>query len=592
MKVDDLKLIPKLHGHFSMLLILCLIGLSCSPEKEFNHPNVVIILTDDQGYGDLAFHGNEHIKTPFLDEFARSSVRLTNFYVSPHCAPTRASLMTGRYSLRTGIRDTYNGGAIMASSEITIAEMLKQANYHTGIFGKWHLGDNYPSRPIDQGFDESLIHLAGGIGQVGDITTYFQGDSSYFNPVLWHNGAREKHQGYCSDIFAQNAIDFIEKNHKSPFLCYLSFNAPHIPLQVPDEYYQRYASIDPSMMSDGSKVNMSERDKEAARKVYAMVTNIDVNVGKLLSKLDELGIKENTIVIFMTDNGPQHFRYNEQMRGKKSSVYRGGNRVPFFMRYPERFEGDKDVHFTTAHLDVLPTLAELCNAALPNDRVIDGKSLIPLIEGSSDGWNERLLFSYCSRRYPELYKNMSIQKGDFKLVGQTDFNASLNDFELYNLKQDPSERNNLILQNQSMGDELKQSLDAIYYELVNSKNLLNPPKTIVGSEMENPIILNRNDADGERRMWDQEEIYGKWNVAIEEGRYNFEFKFKHPVEVRGQMYLEANTIINQMYNEHESDVIEMKDVYLPKMEGELIPFYEVGVKRILPLWITIEKIDN
>ncbi|MFQ3352172.1 MAG: arylsulfatase A-like enzyme, partial [Candidatus Marivariicella framensis] len=277
---------------------LLLISASClllfsvmSFAQEKLHPNVIIIMTDDQGYGDLGITGNPHVKTPVIDKFAAESIRFNNFYVSPVCAPTRSSLMTGRYSLRTGIRDTYNGGAIMSSNEVTIAEMLKQVDYKNGIFGKWHLGDNYPSRPSDQGFDESVIHLSGGMGQVGDITTYFKGDKSYFDPVLWHNNKKEAYKGYCSDIFTEQAISFIKKNKESPFFCYLSFNAPHTPLQVPEKYYQLYKDIDPtSGFNKDNKLfeKMTERDKEDARKVYAMVSNIDDNIGKLLKELDDL----------------------------------------------------------------------------------------------------------------------------------------------------------------------------------------------------------------------------------------------------------------------------------------------------------------
>jgi arylsulfatase len=211
----------------SLLVFFFLLQGNSIIAQKSEQPNVILIITDDQGYGDFGFMGNPHVKTPTLDQFASESLQFTNFYVSPVCAPTRSSLMTGRYSLRTGIRDTYNGGAIMATSEVTIAEMLKQANYATGIFGKWHLGDNYPSRPIDQGFDESLIHLSGGMGQVGDFTTYFQKERSYFDPVLWHNGRQRPYLGYCSDIFTDEAIRFIEDNKDRSFFCYLSFNAPH-----------------------------------------------------------------------------------------------------------------------------------------------------------------------------------------------------------------------------------------------------------------------------------------------------------------------------------------------------------------------------
>jgi len=576
------------------LSILAISGLSCTQEK--SHPNVIIIITDDQGYGDLGFTGNPNIVTPVIDEFARQSVRFNQFYVSPVCAPTRSSLMTGRYSLRTGIRDTYNGGATMASDEVTIAEMLKQADYKTGIFGKWHLGDNYPHRPNDQGFDESLIHLAGGMGQVGDITTYFKRDSSYFDPVLWHNGQQETYEGYCSDIFTSQAINFIKKNQDSPFFCYLSFNAPHTPLQVPDKYYQLYKDIDPA--SGFEKNNrpfpkMSERDKENARKVYAMLTNIDDNIGRLLQLLDDLNIAENTLVIFMTDNGPQQTRYVGGMRGRKGSVYQGGVRVPFYFRSPALSVGDIDIETMSAHMDILPTLSQICNVELPKDRIIDGKSLLPLIKEEQVDWEERSLFFYWTRRYPELYNNMALQRGNYKLVGKTDYNATIENFELFDIINDPYEQNNLVLNNKDIANELKSELDRIYIDLINSNNLIKAPRVIIGSEHENPVFLNRNDADGERGIWAQEEIYGKWKVSFNEGFYNIRFKFIKPVEANGRMYLETGAIINQKGNEKDNtDIIEMKNIFLPKMDCDLIPFYSVGSKKIFPFWVEIEKIRN
>ena len=576
-------------------LLLAAFGASIGGFAQKNaHPNVVLIITDDQGYGDLGYTGNSQIKTPIIDNFANKSVRFANFYVSPVCAPTRSSLMTGRYSLRTGIRDTYNGGCTMASNEITIAEMLKQADYKTGLFGKWHLGDNFPGRPMDQGFDETLMHLSGGMGQVGDITNYFKKDSSYFDPVLWHNGQKEALKGYCSDILASNAIRFIEKNKNNPFFCYLSFNAPHGPLQVPDHYYQMYKGIDPSVdfeKNNPHHLKMSESDKEDARKVYAMVTNIDDNIGKVLRKLKELEIEENTIVIFMTDNGPQQLRYTGGMRGKKGTVYQGGTRVPFFLRFPSLSEGNKDIEKMAAHIDVLPTLSELCHVDLPKDRKIDGKSLVPLIKGEKVDWSNRSLFTYWTRKYPELYNSMAIQKEWYKLVGQTDYNATIEQFELYNLKEDPYEQHNIISENREIAKTLKIELDMIYQELVLSENLTRQQRIIIGSEKENPLILNRNDADGTRGLWDQEEIFGKWNVYILKGHYNFRFKFIKPIAAKGQMYLETNTIINQMKNDLNSDVIEMKNVSLPEIVGELIPYYSIGGKNILPFWVEIKKID-
>lgn len=577
------------------ICILFVFNSSLILAQQVEHPNVLLIITDDQGYGDFGFNGNPHAKTPVLDKFASESIRFNNFYVSPVCAPTRSSLMTGRFSLRTGVRDTYNGGALMAPTEVTIAEMLKEAGYKTGMFGKWHLGDNYPSRPIDQGFDEAVMHLSGGMGQVGDFTTWYQGDSSYFNPVLWHNGKMQKYDGYCTDIYASEATKFIEANSKNPFFCYLAFNAPHTPLQVPDKYYQRFKDIDPSsgFENDNRPFHaMTEKDKEDARRVYAMVACIDENLGRLFQKLRDLKIAENTIVIFMTDNGPQQFRYVAGMRGKKGDVYRGGIRVPLWIQYPAKYQGNKDIETNTAHIDILPTLAELCNAKLPADRTIDGKSLVPLIEGKSVDWANRSLFFYWTRRYPELYNNISVQQGDFKLAGHTGYNSPITDFELFDIKTDPYEQHNLVESQTEKAKSLKLELDKMYMELISSKNMENPPYIEIGTPLENPVYLNRNDAGGERGIWAQEEVYGSWRVDIREGNYDIEFKFVKPVDGNGTIYLETGAIINQTKVESEpTDIIEMKNVSLPELSCDLIPFYMIGNKRIFPFWVKLERLD-
>ena len=570
----------------ALLFLVFLIG--CKKDKI--PPNVILIITDDQGYGDLGFNGNPNIITPALDNFAAESVRFNNFYVSPVCAPTRSSLMTGRYSLRTGVRDTYNGGAIMASSEVTIAEMLKQANFTTGIFGKWHLGDNYPSRPSDQGFDESLIHLAGGMGQVGDFTNYFKKDTSYFDPILWHNNEQKPYKGYCSDIFTENAIEFIEKNKNNPFFCYLSFNAPHNPLQVPDEYYQAYKTLDPTDGIDPELIpneKISEKTKDNTRKVYAMVTNIDDNLKKLFNKVDELGIKDNTIVIFMTDNGPQHARYIAGMKGRKSSVYNGGIRVPFFLRFPAMFSGNQEVNQFTAHIDLLPTLSKLCNVEMPRDRKIDGRSFIPSI--NSEKLPERSFFSYWTRKYPELFNNIALQRGQFKLIGKTDYNSPIENFELYDTYNDPFEKNNLVTQKKSIALSLKKEMHQTFLELVNSENLKNPPRIMLGSDFENPVYLNRNDAGGQRAVWNQEQAYSFWKVDInKEGLYDLKFKFLKPLPANGNMYLEIGQSIQQKFNSKDNlDLIEMKSVYLPKGFNDFTPFYMFQKGNYFPLYVEV-----
>ena len=573
------------------LLIVFIVFNSCINPIENKKPNVIIIMTDDQGFGDLGINKNPNIITPNIDQFASESVRFDNFFVSPVCAPTRASLMTGRYSLRTGVRDTYNGGAIsMSNTETTIAEILKEADYSTGIFGKWHLGDNYPFRPSEQGFDESIIHLAGGIGQVGDFTNYYKGNTSYFDPILWKNNKKNQYDGYCSDIFAENAVKFIEKNKNKPFFCYLSFNAPHTPLQVPKKYYNMYKDLDPELgFNDESLASkMSEKDKEDARRIYGMVTNIDDNIGKVLNKLTELGIEEETIIIFMTDNGPQQFRYNSNMKGLKGTVYNGGTRVPFYIKYAEKFKNSKVISRMSAHIDILPTILELCNLKIPSDRKIDGQSLVPLI--NSKPFNDRHLFSYWTRRFPEKYINMSIQNDNYKLVGNNDYNGKIKDFELYDLIADPLESKNVINQNIEIAKSFKIEMDNSIDDLLSSENIKNPPRIIIGSEFENPTVLNRNDASGERGIWAQNDIYSYWKVNFKKGTYDFKFKFKDSITSKGTLFTEIN---NRVYSKKTEKVVystlEMNDISIENSEVDLISFLKLNNKKIFPFWIEIYK---
>tara|TARA_B110000438_G_scaffold6255_2_gene6221 strand:+ start:284 stop:2020 length:1737 start_codon:yes stop_codon:yes gene_type:complete len=572
------------------ILIVFVVFNSCYNPIENKTPNVIIIMTDDQGFGDLGINQNPNIITPNIDKFANKSIQFNNFFVSPVCAPTRSSLMTGRYSLRTGVRDTYNGGAIMSNNETTIAEILREANYATGIFGKWHLGDNYPFRPSEQGFDESLIHLAGGIGQVGDFTNYFKGDTSYFDPILWKNNKQNQYEGYCSDIFAENAIEFIEKNKNNSFFCYLSFNAPHTPLQVPEKYYNMYKDLNPELgfSDDLSDFRMNEKDKEDARKIYGMVTNIDDNVGKVINKLKELKIEEETIIIFMTDNGPQQIRYNSSMKGRKGTVYNGGIRVPFYIQYSEKFKESKVINKMSAHIDVLPTILELCNLNVPNDRKIDGQSLVPFINSKST--NDRFLFSYWTRRFPEKYINMSIQNDNYKLVGNNDFDSKIEEFELYDLVEDPNENNNIISQNIETARSFKKEMDNSIDDLLKSKNIKNPPRIIIGSEFENPTILNRNDASGERGVWAQNDIYTFWKVNFKKGIYDFKFKFKDSIANKGTLFTEINNrVYSKKIDKAINNTLEMNNISIDNSEFDLISFLKLDSKKIYPFWIEIYK---
>jgi len=586
----------------SAAALLCSQFTGCRQNDTVNNtnsrPNVILIMTDDQGIGDIGFNGNHFIKTPNLDNLAKESVRLTNFYVCPVCAPTRSSLMTGRYSMRTGIRGTNNGDATMAANEVTIAEVLKETGYKTSIFGKWHLGDNYPTRPMDQGFDESLIHLAGGMGQPGDYLNYWDKDTSYFDPVLMHNGKPQAYEGYCSDVYVDEAVKYIKENSGSPFFMYLAFNAPHTPLQVPVEYYNMYKDIDPStgFEEKGGVQNMSEEDKEDARKVYGMVTNIDYNVGRVLKSLQDNNIDKNTMVIFLTDNGHQQRRYAKGLRGRKTEVYQGDIKVPCFIKYPGNFPNNKEIDITTANFDIPVMIAEVCGTKFPGDRIIDGKSLLPVINGQDNGdyFKNRPLFFHWTRRGITKYHNMAVIKDGYKLVMQSEYYEPVDSFQLYDLKNDPAEKYNLIAGKTELAKSLKNEIDAWYDEVSKSPNAVNPPVSIIGTKHENPVVLNRNDTKGPEDVWRHQESAGYWDVKIaEKGYYNVKFKFIQPLDNSGTMKLQLGPTLYTISNKETGiDELEMKNIYLPEYEGMLKPWYFFRGRSYLPFTVEIEKIGE
>jgi len=565
--------------------------------KNDRKPNVIIVLTDDQGFGDLGFYGNPIVKTPVLDNLARESVRFNEFIVSPVCAPTRSSLMTGRNSLRTGVRDTYKGGAIMASAEITIAEILKDAGYKTGMIGKWHLGDNYPFRPEDQGFDYTLHHLSGGIGQPGDWPNTLKGDSCYFNPTLWQNGKMIKSHGYCTDVFTDAAINFINTNKEQTFFLYLAFNAPHVPLQVPKEYYERYKGIDPSKGFENDPrpfPQMNDKEKESARKVYAMVSNIDDNVGRLLNKLKQLNLDQNTLVIFMTDNGPEQYRYLAGMRGKKSLVYQGGVRVPCFWHFPKLFNGNRDINTPTSHYDVMPTLAEICGGKIPTDRIIDGKSLLPLLTNKATVLPDRSIFRYWTRGYPEKYRNVSIRKGEYKLVGNCAVTDGVDKFELFNIVQDPFEQYNIVTKNSEMALGLKKEMNDWLDEMMKSPNIVNPPSAIIGTDHETTSFLNLNDAIfSKEETSGNDQVYWKVNFS-EQGSYDFIVHFQQNINVSCQAQLKIGKAEYTYVFEHQNaDFLEIKNVKISAGEADLIPLVflkkSTGNQYIMPFYVEVKK---
>jgi arylsulfatase A-like enzyme len=485
------------------------VGERCTSAAQTRRPNVVLIMTDDQGWGDLGVHGNDKIKTPNLDALARQSVALKNFYVSPVCAPTRASLLTGRYNYRTGAIDTFRGRAMMHADELTLAEMLAKAGYRTGIFGKWHVGDNYPLRARDQGFQESLTIWGGGLVQWADPPQ--AGGNSYFDPWLSDNGKETQFKGYCSDIYTDAAIEYIDRHRSDPFFVYLAFNCPHTPLQARDEDYQPYR-------------RMGLDDTTA--KVYGMVTNADANIGRLLKKLDELTLADDTIVIFLTDNGPQQRRYNGVWRGLKGSVYEGGIHVPCFVRWPRRLKSDHTVEQPAAHIDIVPTLLAACDVELPDGVKLDGRNLLPLLEGRPADWPDRNLFFQWHRGdAPQLHRAFAVRGPRYKLVqaaGAGEQAPPKTKFELFDLANDPGEQRDLAADKPDIVAQMKSAY-AAWFRDVSATRGYDPPAIHVGTRNENPLRLSRQDLRG----FGPREA-GYWRVQIEAGSYRVRLIFGAP----------------------------------------------------------------
>ncbi len=367
-------------GIMRPILAICLLALGGHvPAAAAATPNVVVILTDDQGWGDLGLHGNKDLATPNIDKLAREGARFDRFYVCPVCSPTRAEFLTGRYHSRGGVYSTSAGGERLDLDEHTVAETFKAADYATGAFGKWHNGMQYPYHPNGRGFDEFYGFCSGHW-------------ALYFDPMLEHNGEIVNGEGFVIDDFTNKAMAFIEGKAKAgkPFLAYLPYNTPHSPMQVPDKYWGRFAGKELSMPRPaGGKENIPH-----TLAALAMCENIDWNVGRLLAKLDALGIADDTIVVFFHDNGPNGRRWNGGMRGVKGSTDEGGVRSPLFVRWPGIIAAGTEVKPISAAIDLLPTLADLAGIEVKGGKPLDGTSLKPLMLGTESAWPARTLFSH------------------------------------------------------------------------------------------------------------------------------------------------------------------------------------------------------
>ncbi|MGE4620416.1 MAG: sulfatase-like hydrolase/transferase [Planctomycetota bacterium] len=505
------------------------------PAKKIQKPNVIIVMTDDQGYGDLGFHGNPMIQTPNLDALAKESARLDPFYVSPVCAPTRASLFTGRSHQRTRAIDTYIGRAMMDPSEVTIAEILQDAGYATGIFGKWHLGDCYPMRPGDQGFEKSLVHRGGGIGQPSDP---LGGERKYTDPILMDNGLPRQMEGYCTDIYFDEALKFATQSHDQdrPFLAVITDNCPHGPWHdVPAEELALYEDVDLSAASfpqDKGAPLKGKWNHDQVRRSYAMITNIDEKMGELVRKIDAMGIGEETLILFLCDNGPEGRRFVSGFRGSKSSTLEGGVRSPLFARWTGTLKPGAVTGWPAAHYDILPTVLDACSVPLPDGLKIDGTSFLPELKGAKVKRAPRTVVIQAHRGdEPVLYHNFMARSGNWKLVHPSAFwNDNFSgepNFQLYDLSVDPYELKDVSEENPETVRKLRTDYEKWFVDVSTEReDPWAPPRIIIGSDQEKMTVLTRQDwRHTHGRPWGRNSR-GQWHVnVVAEDSYRIDCRF-------------------------------------------------------------------
>jgi arylsulfatase A-like enzyme len=490
---------------FVVLIALVLPSFVFANDSKKEKPNIIIVITDDQGTGDLACLGNPYIKTPNIDKFYSDAVRFTNYHVSTTCAPTRGSLMTGRHTNRVNVFHTVAGRSILFEDEVILPQILAQNGYTNGMFGKWHLGDNYPYRPEDRGFQEVVRHGGGGITQAPD---YWGND--YFDDTYWHNGETQKYEGYCTDVFFSEALSFIEKNKDNPFFCYISLNAPHGPLNLPEEYLNIYKDVD------------GLPDK--AKRFYGMITNIDDNFKVLEEKLNALNISDNTILIFTTDNGTAtgYLAYDGGLRGHKGSEYEGGHRVPLFIRWPNgELTGGKDIDKLVAHYDLLPTFVDLLGLDFNPIKPLDGKSLKPLLYDAHAKWANRILYMDTQRLQNLVkYKNYSVMDDNWRLINGT---------ELYDMNTDRSQKTNVIKEHPEVVARLDEGYEKWWQSIMSEKPNERYAYIKVGSPKDNPSRISTHDMCTGKflQMWHQygavttSQTIGRWKIEfVEDGDYS------------------------------------------------------------------------
>jgi arylsulfatase/arylsulfatase A len=571
----------------SLGLLFSLSGFAAAPATD--RPNIVLIITDDQGYGDLGITGNPVLDTPNIDALARGGATMTKFYVSPVCSPTRASLMSGRYNYRTRVVDTFKGRSMMDPGEVTVAEVLRGAGYATGIFGKWHLGDNYPLRATDQGFEKALVLRGGGLAQPSEP---IENGNRYTDPILFHNNQQVQTKGYCTDVYFDAAMRYMDTAHsgRRPFFAYIACNAPHDPLHdVPEALYAKYKAKDLSPALLGNT-----RSADSVARVYAMVENIDQNVGRLMAHLRSTKLLTNTLVVFMSDNGPAGQRYVGDMRGQKSQVHDGGIRSPFYAHWPARLKAGTRSDRIAAHIDVMPTLLEAASVPLPTGLKLDGRSLLPLLEGKPADWPDRTLVLQTHRGdVPIPFHNLAIRDQRWKLVHPSGFGRETMPtdvpLELYDLDSDSMEARNLAAEQPDVVKRLSAAYDAWFRDVSTTRpDNFAPPRIVIGTDHETTTVLTWQDwRVTEPQGWGHN---GIWKLsAAQDAVYDIELRWPKPVDP-AEVRIRAGATRQTLTLKEPTATAELKGVPITKGDLDLNVVLLRDGKREDPYHVILKRV--
>ena len=545
--------------------VLVLFTILVAQMAQAEQPNVVVILTDDQGWGDLSLHGNQNLNTPNLDALAKAGAQFDRFYVCPVCSPTRAEFLTGRYHPRGGVFSTSAGGERLDLDEVTIADTFKAAGYHTGAFGKWHNGMQYPYHPNGRGFDEYYGFTSGHWGH-------------YFSPVLEHNGALTRGEGFCVDDFTNRAMDFIEESVKQdkPFFAYLPYNTPHSPMQVPDQFWKKF---------DGLELEMRNRDPQRenlqhTRAALAMCENVDWNVGRLMKQLDKLGVADNTIVVFFHDNGPNGSRWNDGMRGRKGSTDEGGCRSPLFISWPGKIKPNTFVSQIASVTDLLPTLSNMAGINLIGEKPLDGIDLSAWIADPQKEHNDRIIINSWKGRISALNQQYRLDH-----TGR-----------LYDISNDPKQDRDIVKEQPAIAEKLREAIADFKTDVLSDYNTTNEGRPFVichkdyrwtqvpardGTAHGNIIRSNKFPNCSYFLNWISTKDKITWPAHVQHtGRYRVYLHYtckKENVGCRVQLSFNDSTISQKIVESHDPPVVGANEDRFVRVESYVKYFREIDL---------------